>query len=300
MTSIHFGFETTTISLPLDRILPTRVVAKTVLKTSKYRSILASVRKVGVIEPLAVYPEKGSDGSPHYVLLDGHLRLHALKEIGVTSTVCLVSTDDEGFTYNRRVARMTAVQEHRMILRAIQRGVPAEEIAEGMAMDVKRIQERQRMLDRIAPEVAEMLKDRMVTPAIFPLLRKMKPMRQIEATEMMILANRFTVSYAKVLLAATRPEHLVDSDKTKKLEGISAEDIARMEREMERLNRDYRAVEGSLGDTMLALVVTRGYVSKLFRNEAISDFLDRHHPELAFEMRSIIEAVGGDARMLDR
>ena len=89
-------------------------------------------------------------------------------------------------------------------------------------------------------------------------------------------------------------------DKPKKLEGVSAEDIARMEREMERLNRDYRAVEGSLGDTMLALVVARGYVSKLFRNEAISDFLDRHHPELAFELRSIIEAVGGDARMLDR
>ena len=73
-----------------------------------------------------------------------------------------------------------------------------------------------------------------------------------------------------------------------------------MEREMERLHQDYRAVEGSLGNTMLALVVTRGYVSKLFRNEAISDFLDRHHPELAFEMRSIIDAVGGDARMLDR
>jgi hypothetical protein len=110
----------------------------------------------------------------------------------------------------------------------------------------------------------------------------------------MILIDR------KVLLAARRPEHLADSDKPMKLEGVSAEDIARMEREMERLNRDCRAVEGSLGDTMLALVVTRGYVSKLFRNEAISDFLDRHHPELAFEMRSIIEAVGGDARMLDR
>ena len=57
MSSIHLGFEATTITLPLDRILPTRVVAKTVLKTSKYRTILASVRKVGLIEPLAVYPE---------------------------------------------------------------------------------------------------------------------------------------------------------------------------------------------------------------------------------------------------
>ena len=300
MASIRLGFEPTTVTVPLDRILPTRPVPADTLKTPKYRAILASVRKVGLIEPLAVHPEKKGDASSPYILLDGHLRLHALREIGQDAALCLVSTDDEGFTYNRRVARMTPVQEHQMILRAIKKGVAAEDIADGMAMDIKRLQERQRLLDRIAPEVADMLKDRMVSASIFPVLRKMKPMRQIEAAEMMILANRFTLSYAKVLLAATRPEQLAESEKPKKLEGVSADDLARMEREMERLHRDIRAVEGGLGDTMLVLVVAKGYVSKLFRNATVADFLDRHHPEVATEMRSIIDAIGGDARTLDR
>ncbi|CAA7619000.1 RepB plasmid partition (fragment) [Magnetospirillum sp. LM-5] len=187
-----------------------------------------------------------------------------------------------------------------MLLQAIEKGVSAKDIAEGLAVDVKRIQERRSMLDGIAPEVVDLLKDRMVVPAIFPVLRKMKPFRQIDAVEMMISANRFTLSYAKVLLAATRPEQLADPAKPKKLEGMSATDIARMEHEMERLRRDYRSVEDSLGDIMLSLVVTKGYVAKLFRNEAVADYIDRHHAELAMEMRGILEAVSSDARTLDR
>ncbi|MDO8605157.1 MAG: plasmid partitioning protein RepB C-terminal domain-containing protein [Phaeospirillum sp.] len=300
MTGIRLGFEAKTITLPLDRILPTKVVGKEVLKTPKFRTILASIRQVGLVEPLAVHPEKVKERSGPYILLDGHLRLAALREIGATEARCLVSTDDEGFTYNRRIARMTAIQEHRMLLQAIEKGVPPKAIAEGLAVDIKRIQERWHMLDGIAPEVADMLKDRMVVPAIFPILRRMKPLRQIDAVEMMISANRFTLSYAKVLLAATRPEHLTDPARPKKLEGMSATDIARMEHEMERLRRDYRSVEDSLGDIMLSLVVTKGYVAKLFRNEAVADYIDRHHAELAMEMRGILEAVGSDARTLGR
>ena len=60
--------------------------------TPKYQTIVASIREVGVIEPLAVHPETDS-----YILLDGHLRLEALKELGAVEAVCLVATEDEGF-----------------------------------------------------------------------------------------------------------------------------------------------------------------------------------------------------------
>ena len=51
--------------------------------------------------------------------------------------VCLVSTDDEAFTYNKRVNRIAIIQEHRMILKAIERGVPEERIAKALNIDVK-------------------------------------------------------------------------------------------------------------------------------------------------------------------
>jgi hypothetical protein len=37
------------------------------------------------------------------------------------STLCLIATDDEGYTYNNRINRLAIIQEHRMILKAIER-----------------------------------------------------------------------------------------------------------------------------------------------------------------------------------
>ena len=84
------------------------------------------------------------------------------------------------------------------------------------------------------------MKDRQLGVAVFSVLRKMKPLRQIEVTELMIAANRFTVTYAKALLAATPKEQLAEPEKPKSISGVSAEALARMEQEMDHLQRDYR------------------------------------------------------------
>ncbi|MNZ98848.1 RepB plasmid partitioning protein [compost metagenome] len=212
--------------------------------------------------------------------------------------MCLLATDDEGFTYNRQVNRLTPIQEHKMILEAIRKGTTAERIAEVLSVNVGRIRERQHLLRGIAPEVAEMLKTRMVSQAVFRVLRKMKPMRQIELVEMMISANCFTGRYAEMVLAATRPEQLVEAKKVS--EGVTAEDIARMEREMEKLYHDYRLVEDTLGETMLVLVVAKGYVSRMLRNQTIAAYLERFEPDLVRELAGVVEAVTADARSLER
>lgn len=299
MTGVHQGFEGGTILLPLDRILPTRQVGRDVRRTTKYRTILASIREVGIIEPLAVHPENAkSDERGLYVLLDGHLRFEALKELGGTEAVCLVSIDDEGFTYNKRISRLSAVQEHMMILRAIEKGVAPERIAQALNVNVDRIRERQRLLDGIAPEVVEILKDRMVGQAIFKHLRKMKPVRQIAAAEMMISANHCTENYVKMILATSKPDDLVEPTKGKSPVGVSPEDIARMEREMENVQRDYRRIEDDYGDTMLALVVAKGFLGKLLANDEISMHLDKHHGDLSTELRKVIETVAADMSAL--
>ena len=71
-----------------------------------------------------------------YLLLDGHLRIEVLKDRGETEVVCLVSTDDEAFTYNKRVNRLAIIQEHRMILKAVERGVSGGRIAKALNVDV--------------------------------------------------------------------------------------------------------------------------------------------------------------------
>lgn len=286
------AFQKDTIRVAIGDILPTRTLAKDIRDTPKFRTILASIQEVGIIEPLAVHPEPAGGG---YILLDGHLRLEALKALEAAEAVCLVATDDEGFTYNRQINRLSAIQEHKMILQAIRKGVPPERIAQTLSVNVERIRERERLLDGVVPEAVELLKDRMVSRGVFAILRKMKPLRQIEAAEMMISASRLNVPYAKMILAASRPDMLIEVKKPRQLDA-TPEDIARMERQMEKLYQDYKAVEDTLGETLLVLVVAKGFVARLLRNNAISEYLKRYHQDLTGELASVMEAIGADAR----
>jgi hypothetical protein len=58
-------------------------------------------------------------------------------------------------------------------------------------------------LEGICPEVADILKDKHIAINTFTELKKMLPLRQIEAAELMVAMNKFTTNYAKSLVAAT-------------------------------------------------------------------------------------------------
>lgn len=301
MATIQRAFDQRAIRLPLSSILPTRQLSKNICQSAKFQCILSSIRELGVVEPLAVYPESLHEtDNVRYILLDGHIRFSALKSLGAAEAICIVATEDEGFTYNRQINRISAIQEHRMILAAIKRGVSPERIAHVLNVNVDRIRQRQHLLDGIAPEVVDLLKNRMVGQAVFSSLRKMKPMRQIEAAEMMIASNRFTGPYAEMILATTRPELLVDCKKIRRLEDVKLEDIARMEREMEKLHQDYLSAEDEVGETMLTLVVAKGFISRLLRNDAVLTYLKRNHRDILDGMSSVMDAIASDARNLEK
>ena len=97
----------------------------------------------------------------------------------------------------------------------------------------------------------------------------MRAMRQIEAVELMIAAANVTGSYAKVLLAGIRQGDLVSPEKTKKVIDIDPERIERMQREMEAVQTDFKAVETTYGANVLRLVVATGYLGRLIQNEQI-------------------------------
>src|SRR5207249_37042 len=98
----------------------------------RFRTIVASIRAVGLLEPLMVHRQKPTED---YALVDGHIRYQALKEIGAIEALCLVALDDESYTYNFHVNHLAPIQAHKMISRAVKNGVAPERIAE--ALDVK-------------------------------------------------------------------------------------------------------------------------------------------------------------------
>jgi hypothetical protein len=285
--AVEAGFEDAGLRLKISDLQPLHVVSDTLKKTRKYVQIVSSIREVGIIEPPVVSRIKKEAGK--YLLLDGHLRVEVLKEMGETEVNCLISTDDEGFTYNKRVNRLAIIQEHKMILKAIERGVPEKRIASALNVDVNTLRHKIRLLDGICPEAAELLKDKHVAANTFWSLRRMAPIRQIEAAELMIAMNKFTASYASALLAATPQSQLVNTRKAKTIKGLSDEQMSLMERESANLEREFKIAEQSYGTDHLDLVVAKGYLAKLLRNARVVRYFAQHYQEYLGEFQKIAD-----------
>ena len=286
-TAIKIAFGTDTVDVPIEQLILLKVFNPATRNTKKYKQILSSIEEVGIIEPPVVAP--ATTGKNRYMLLDGHLRIEVLKDLGVSEVTCIVSSDDEAFTYNKHVNRLSAIQEHKMILRAVERGVPEEKIAKALNLDVSSISRRRTLLEGIAEEVEDLLKDKIISSGVFLVLRKMKPMRQIEAATLMVDAGIYSLSYARALLAATPKDQLVNPEKPKNIKGLSDEQLARMESEMESLQREYRLIEENYGTDVLNLTLAKGYIGSLLGNARIVRYLAQHHPEMLKEFQKITE-----------
>lgn len=292
---IKMGFEAGTVVLKLEEVSPLKIMTDAIRVSEKFRQIVASIKEIGIIEPPVVAPRK-KDQDKH-LLLDGHLRIEALKEIGEREVTCLVSTDDEAFTYNKHISRLSTIQEHRMILRAVKRGVSEEKIARALNLNTANIERKRNLLNGICPEAVDLLKDKMVASNVFKVMRRMKAVRQIESATLMNDANIYSFSYVQALLAATPKAQLLDQEKPKKVKGLDEQQMARMEAEMGSLQGEYRLIEESYGANVLNLTVARTYISTLLDNARVTKYLTQHHPEFLTQFQKIVamKSLGGDA-----
>jgi hypothetical protein len=285
---MKLAFEMGRIRLSLADILPARLIKAPQHNIKRFRTIRASIKEVGLVEPLVVYPQKGIPGK--YLLLDGHLRLFALKDLGETEAECIIASDDECFTYNARVNRLNPIAEHKMIMKAVQAGVSPERIAATLNLAVSEVKSCMNLLDGINEEAVDLLKDKVISPNAIRLLKKVTGLRQIEIAELMVSANNFTKVYAEALVLGTPKDELVNPEVPKKKQGMTREQIAKMELEMETIERDLKAVEKSYGENMLSLTVVRGYIKRLLENAKVVKFLAGNHREILSEFESTAAA----------
>ena len=257
----------------------------------KFKQIVSSIREIGLIEPLSVIkPDPEAEG---FLLLDGNLRVLALKELGQDTAPCLIAKDFETFTYNHRINRLSTVQEHYMLRRAIDKGVSKERLARAFNVNLSTINSRINLLHGICPKAVEMLQDHQFTPDVTRHLRKMKAARQIEAVELMIAANTITVAHADALLKATPPEQRSDyrPPKPEEPKGDPLEQIVKLEREMNQVQEKYKHAEENYGSELLNLVVAKGYLEKLMENEAVRSYGARHAPEIREQFELVLNTV---------
>ena len=283
-TIVRAAFDLAGVTLPLSAIHPIRQLKPTDYAFGKYKAVLASIREVGVIEPLVVYPQRGAAGA--YFLLDGHLRMKALQEHGHADAFCLVAKDDDAFTYNDKVNRLSLIQEHAMILRAINQGVTPEQIAKALALDVSRIKASLNLLDGIHSDAVDLLKEKPISAPALRLFRKVKATRQIDMAQLMVSANNYTWAYGEALIIGTPPDQLVKGSR-KAVRGVSAEEIARMEKEMETVEHDYRLHQEQFGENSLHLNGVQRHVRRLLENPKVKRFIANRYPEILEEFEEL-------------
>jgi len=286
---VKLAFEREFAAVAVENIVALKALRPGIKESKKYSQIVRSIRAIGLVEPPVIAPDPSKPG--RYFLLDGHLRVEALKDLGMAEVECIVSTDDETYTYNKKVNRIVPVQEHRMIMRAVERGVSEAQIAEALGWEITSVRRRSRMLDGICADAAELLKDSPCAMMAFDILRKMVPLRQIEAAELMLGQNNFSAAFARALLAATPSNQLVErrNPKPDGSSAITSEQMARMERELVNLQSQIKSFEETYGIDNLHLTVAKGYVGKLLANARVVRWLSQNRHEYLGEFQAIAE-----------
>ena len=292
--NVLVGFDLNTQVIALDALLPSKKVPNGAMSSRKFQQIKASIQEVGLIEPLSV--ARPDAFKEEFLLLDGHMRVLVLKEMGQTEAPCLIAMDDETYTYNNRINRLSTIQEHYMLRRAIDKGVSKERLALAFNLDISSIDKRINLLEGVTAGAVILLRDQQFNPEVARVLRKMRPERQVEVVELMISASAINVTYAEALLNATPPQQLADRPPKIK-PAVTPEQLAKLEREMDKVQGQYQQAEHTYGADLLLLTVAKGYLTKLLGNAAVRRYLGLHQAEILKEFQALVDIEALDARL---
>jgi hypothetical protein len=149
-----------------------------------------------------------------------------------------------------------------MIVRAVQNGVKVDKIAGALDMEEKDVRGLITLLDGIDAVAANLPRDKSTSPRTLRMLKRVAGSRQFEIAESMVSVNNYAAGYVEGLIWGTPKEQLVNPTAPKEKAGLSVEEVARMEREMESLERAFKAVETNYKENMMTLTVVRGYIRK--------------------------------------
>ncbi|AOA72440.1 MULTISPECIES: plasmid partitioning protein RepB C-terminal domain-containing protein [Stenotrophomonas] len=287
-TGLRLAFEKNCVDVDLSLLRAAIALPGGAKASVKYRQIVKSIETIGIVEPIIVTTDRDQPG--RFLVLDGHMRLEALRDLGVTKALCLISTDDEGYTYNKRVNSLSVIQAHKMILKAAEGGVSVAQLAEALDLSVNTIRAKFRLLDGICPEAIVLLAEKPATSGMFNVLRQMKPMRQIDVAQTMVNLNTYSTRLAVALLRNSSPDQLVPEAAQRKTDATPSEALKRLEQELAALQADTETLQEGFGPASLQLEIIKTHVgSSLLNNPAVVRWLAKRRPDHLQQLQKLSE-----------
>lgn len=280
-------FNEETVSLNISDLLPTKKMPLNYDRSEKFIQIKCTLKAIGLIEPILIY----IDGDKNEIkILDGHLRVEALKELGEVKVECLVSTVYDTYTPNTKVNQVTIIQIQKMLKDAIKAGVPIELLSSSLNISVESLKGKISILNGISPKVIEILNDKNVPKATFQALKKMVPLRQLECANLMIKFDNFSKNFSHSLLQSSPKETLVETlSKTPASKEGHKKIIERLEKEMAHVHVDADKLKETYGSNSLKLTIIISHIKTLLENQILFRWMHKKKPDLLNELIKISE-----------
>jgi len=269
--------------IPIVKLIP-RYERK--VRKKDYERIAASIRAVGLIEPLVVFPE--GDG---FEILNGHVRYQILLEMGVETVPCLVRKEKDGYTNNRMVSHLSPIQETRMIRKSLDE-LDEQTIANALAITVSKRMHTS-LLKELHPSVAKAFDAGKITKACARELTFVKPKRQETILSVMEHHNDFSIPFARALVLKTAPALRNKKSRGKNPWDTSERkksDLLKALKEAEEKHDFYSSLYRQYSINLLKLVI---YARSLISNKRVSAYLEAHYPDVHSSFREIISRAEG-------
>ena len=271
------------VDIPIKSLEPLRERENINTKTHKgFLRILSSVRAIGLIEPLCVFPQNGG-----YVILVGYLRYLACGELGIETVPCIVYEDKEAYTFNRMVNRLSGYQEMRMLRKSLET-LEEQTIAETFGMKTIRYRLAPTLVEQLHPKVAEAFEQDLLGKTAAMEMACVKPPRQAEMIKEMKRLNAFSPAFIRALILKTPPElrnpkrnpkRSWSEDKNKRRELVT-----RLE-EAEKQHDFYTGLYRQYSADLLKMAL---YVRKVITTPPLQTHLEQHHAAALKELQQIV------------
>jgi ParB family transcriptional regulator, chromosome partitioning protein len=268
--------------LPIVKLVPR---SDREVRKKQQERIAASLRAVGLLEPLIVYDHGGS-----YEILDGHLRYKILLEMGIETVPCLVWKEREAFTANRMVNHLSAAEEMQMLRKSLEE-LDEQDIASALALSGIKHRLNGRLLKQLEPTVAKAFEVGRLSSPCARELTYVKPERQAEILDLMDSCNDHTVTFAKGLVLKTPVAKRAKSNGAKTPWGQAEQkknDMLKQLQEAEQQQDFFSGLYRQYTSNLLKLVI---YVRSCLANARVRQYLQDHHADQLEMFEQIIAST---------
>ncbi|MBG6029335.1 plasmid partitioning protein RepB C-terminal domain-containing protein [Proteus columbae] len=282
---INYLFKNNAINLNINLLNPSKLLPTNIKQSKKFLQIKKTLVCIGLIEPIIVYMDTIAN---KIIIIDGHLRIEALKDLGEKKVRCLISTVYDTYTPNNKVNRITIIEEQKMIEKAIKKGVSAETLSEALNISMESLKNKITILDNISPKVISLFSNQNIPKTTFYILKKMKEIRQIECAHLMLSLENFSVKLASSLLHKTESALLVlgRKEKAQQKEG-HRKVIDRLEKELAQVHIENEKIKEIYAVNSIKLVIIKSNIKKLLDNPKVLHWLIDNKSDFLSELKLI-------------